>query len=127
VTPDGPYGKIAGLMRARHLIGLKAFSEGGYERRRGMMRKLILGIALAMPLAADASCMCSCVNGQPSPICQYKSEKLPVCSPQTCPPPPQLIGPVRPPKGLASGATNCYKVQVWNAAHDQYVWRMICG
>jgi hypothetical protein len=35
VTPDEPYGKIAGLLRARHLAGLNAFSEGGYERRRG--------------------------------------------------------------------------------------------
>jgi hypothetical protein len=92
------------------------------------MRKLILGLALAMPFATHASCSCMCINGQVRAVCEKAKEIRPKCSPDTCPVvPPLSIAPVRSPKAASSSATNCQQVHVYDYSTKQYSRRMVCS
>ena len=84
---------------------------------------LLLGLT---PRPVDAACVCQCVDGRVTPICQSAIDRKPICAPQICPIVPPSIKPIMPPTIPPIGAKDCEMKQVWNAKSYQYEWRKIC-
>jgi hypothetical protein len=92
------------------------------------MRWLLLALALmAEPLAAaNAECICSCVEGKNVPLCRYANELPSICPPRTCPFAPSAIRPIAPLTTPPLGASTCTQQQVLNPYTGQYEWRQVC-
>jgi len=86
----------------------------------------LLCIGLLSPLAADARCTCTCINGVDVAVCDFPGEPRPPCG-SPCPPvvapPPPLIRAQPPPPG----ATLCFPAQVQNPQTGQYEWKDVCN
>ena len=44
----------------------------------------VLALMGAMSSLANAECVCSCVNGQVTPICTSSIDVRPICAPRVC-------------------------------------------
>src|SRR5436309_2355606 len=92
----------------------------------GTMKRALLLLLVLLPCAAEAECICTCVNGQVRPICRSSLDLPPICAPQVCPIAPPSIQPIPQPSVPPIGTTKCEFKQVLNPVTQQYEWRRIC-
>lgn len=85
-----------------------------------------LAASALYPSPAQASCQCSCVNGQVQPVCTSSIDVRPVCSPRICPIVPPAVRPIATPVVPPVGTRSCRMEQVLNPNTGQYEWRSIC-
>jgi hypothetical protein len=92
------------------------------------MKAMISALAIALSLcdAAEASCVCRCVNGQMVPLCSSAIEVPPICPPTVCGIVPPSVRPVPTPMVPPIGTTSCAPQQVMNPFTHQYEWRTVC-
>lgn len=87
---------------------------------------VVVSLMLLVPAAADASCVCRCVNGEVQAICSSTLDIEPICAPAICPITPPAIRPIDPPSVPPIGTSSCRSEQVLNPSTRQYEWRQIC-
>jgi len=92
------------------------------------MKKLFLLALLGFSFsgAANAGCVCRCVNGEVRPLCSSSMDLPPICSPSICPITPPSIAPITAPSLPPLGTTNCTQQQVLNPRTNQYEWKKVC-
>ena len=92
-----------------------------------MRHLLVLGsLVLLVPAAADAGCVCRCVNGEVQAVCSSSLDIEPICAPAICPITPPAIRPIDPPTVPPIGTSSCRSEQVLNPYTGAYEWRQVC-
>ena len=91
-----------------------------------MKRFLFILPVLFLSCAAEAECICACVNGQVQTLCSSTLDIRPICAPQICPIVPPSIQPIAPPTIPPLGTSQCELKQVLNPVTKQYEWKRIC-
>ena len=90
------------------------------------MLKALFLFAMLMPAAAQAACVCRCMNGENVPICESTLDMPPLCPPKVCPLAPPSLPPLSAPTLPPLGTRDCTQQQVYNPATGRYEWRQIC-
>jgi len=93
------------------------------------MKLALISAALVAQFAANvanASCECTCVQGQVRALCTSSTDARPVCGPQVCPVMPPSVTPVLEPRVPPVGTSNCQQQQVLNNSTRQYEWKQVC-
>lgn len=92
------------------------------------MEKLTLSLftILLVSNIANATCVCSCVNGQNIPICSNSIDVRPVCPPKICPIVPPSVAPINTPRVPPVGTNQCTQHQVYNNYTGRYEWKQLC-
>lgn len=91
-----------------------------------MKRTLLMALLALSGGAAQADCVCRCVNGQVQAICSSPLDLRPLCAPQLCPITPPTIRPLQMPQLPPLGASSCEQRQVLNPYTGRYEWRTLC-
>lgn len=93
------------------------------------MLRLILALAFggAIMVAAQAGCVCRCVDGQMQPLCSSSIDLPPICPATLCSLTPPSIAPLPSTQLPPLGTSHCSQRQVLNPATRQYEWRNICN
>ena len=96
--------------------------------RAALISKIALGsfLTVGIAAAADAACVCRCVNGEMKPICETSIVVPPVCPPTVCPVVPPRVEPIQAPRVPPVGTKECRQEQVLNPYTRQYEWKTIC-
>ena len=81
---------------------------------------------LALPSAANAGCVCRCVNGNMVPLCESAIDVPPICPPTVCAIVPPAVRPIDPPRVPPVGTSHCRSEQVYNPATRKYGWQEVC-
>jgi hypothetical protein len=91
-----------------------------------IMRIWLIGLLLVLSgAAAQAVCVCRCVEGEPRAICDSRYDGRPSCPQNVCP----LVLPSRPVDTHPAqpiGRPDCSQQQVLNPRTRQYEWRRVC-
>lgn len=87
---------------------------------------LLLFTILLVSNAANATCVCSCVNGQNIPICSNSIDIRPLCPLKMCPIVPPSIAPINIPRIPPIGTSQCKQAQVYNNYTGKYEWKQLC-
>lgn len=92
------------------------------------MNRLVLSILTILLISnvSNASCVCSCVNGQNIPICSNSIDVRPICPPKVCPIVPPSVAPINTPRVPPVGTSQCTQHQVYNSYTGRYEWRQLC-
>lgn len=90
------------------------------------MKTLLALAMLFASAAADAACVCRCMNGENQPLCSSSLDVQPICPPRACPVEPASIAPIQRPTVPPIGTTDCRQQQVLNPYTGRYEWRTIC-
>jgi hypothetical protein len=93
---------------------------------KGAMISLCGFALISSASAANAACVCRCVNGNMEPICESAIDLQPICPPTICGIVPPSIQPIAPPILPPLGASSCGPEQVQNPYTHMYEWRTIC-
>jgi hypothetical protein len=100
--------------------GLVEVLTGGRE-----MKVLIVVLAvLTVSTAAQAACVCECVNGHQQQLCESSIDIPAVCAPTICPIVSPSVAPIMTPMVPPIGTTSCHMAQVWNGY--TYTWQRVC-
>jgi hypothetical protein len=85
-----------------------------------LLRTVIIATAIyALALQqASAACVCRCVNGSMTLVCEHPFDPRPICLPSACRAEPQIPSP---------GAANCSPEQVFNPRTGRFEPRTICN
>lgn len=83
-------------------------------------------LAFMMPLAAFASCVCRCVDGQMQPLCSRTGELRPTCPVTLCDIVPPSTAPYMLPEVPPIGTTSCRMAQVMDPGTEKYEWQRVC-
>lgn len=75
---------------------------------------------------AEASCQCTCINGQVRPVCTSSIDLPPICSPGICPIVPPSIKPIATPIVPPIGTRSCRLEQVMDPSTRRYEWKQVC-
>jgi hypothetical protein len=90
------------------------------------MRALLAGLALLLlGGAADASCVCECVDGHMQPICQSAIDLPPLCPLTLCPLAPLAIAPLPPLTLPPLGTSQCRQARVCDR-FGNCRWQPVC-
>jgi hypothetical protein len=92
-----------------------------------MKKNLAVIAALLAAGAAQASCVCRCVDGEVQPICSSAMDMSPMCAPRMCGKPAPSIAPMQAPQMPPMGTQQCRQVQVRNPYTHQYEWQTVCS
>lgn len=74
----------------------------------------------------EASCTCTCVNGQQQALCTNTMDLPPLCPPRICPLVSPSVQPLQQPKLPPLGTSYCSNQQVLNPYTGMYEWRQVC-
>jgi hypothetical protein len=90
------------------------------------MRALSVGLMLSsLGGAADASCVCACVDGHMQPICQSAIDLPPLCPLALCPLVQLSIAPLPPLTLPPLGTSQCRQARVCDRS-GECLWRPVC-
>lgn len=89
----------------------------------------VIPFALALLLvgggAANATCICQCVDGRMQPLCDGANDPPKVCRPTICRPPKPSVAPVIPPNLLPLGGSQCKQAEVCDTT-GKCTWEQVC-
>ena len=90
------------------------------------MRALWVGLLLLLlGCAAQASCVCECVDGRMQPICQSAIDLPPLCPPTLCPLASPSIAPLPRPTLPPLGTSQCRQARVCDRFGNCH-WQQVC-
>lgn len=90
------------------------------------MKLSIFTFLLLISTYSFGSCVCRCVNGEMTPLCNSSVDLPPICPPTICPIVPPSVQPINPPIIPPIGTTRCEYRQVINPRSGYYEWRNVC-
>ena len=76
--------------------------------------------------AAEARCVCRCVNGNMQPLCSSTLDIPPICPPTVCQIRTPSLAPLPSLKLPPLGTTSCRQAQVLNPYTGRYEWKRVC-
>ncbi len=81
--------------------------------------RLLLAVAFALLLTAEAhaSCICRCVDGEMQPLCDSSIDLPPICPLTACAVVPPSVKPIQPLGIPPPGTSQCSQRQVLNPSH----------
>ncbi len=89
------------------------------------MKILLILIFSIISFTVNASCRCSCVNGQMQNLCDNSFDVQTPCV-GICPITTPSVAPVMAPTVPAVGTSSCQMKQVYNNLTGSYEWKNIC-
>lgn len=85
-----------------------------------------IGALAALPGAADAACVCRCVDGKPKAVCSSGTDIPPLCTSMTCPLSPPRVSPLDALQPKPAVKPGCTTRQVYNPDTGRHEWGQIC-